>query len=200
MWIIAGVLLGLVVIVGIAGFHAGPHTHVAAGLVGLVAAGWLAYMAASGRSAPLLWILLSADVVISGGIGVMGWTALRRTTGMGAAQRMGRLEGAEGVAVTDLDPDGIVRVNGEEWSATCANGPLVAGSRVQVVRAGGVRLEVWGEEELLGSAWPTTHRLVGTKHRESQVVPAAPAGDVAGGGSDPSRPERHATTQEEQKG
>ena len=56
------------------------------------------------------------------------------------------LEGAEGVAVGDLTPEGIVRVRGEEWSAVSVNGDVRAGCRVQVLRALGVHLEVWGEE------------------------------------------------------
>jgi membrane-bound ClpP family serine protease len=144
MWIVAGVLLGSVVVTSLVGFHSGPHTHIVAGVVGIVAAAWLLFMATQGRSAPLLWLLLSADVVISGGIGVMGWTAIRRPGGAAGRTEPRRLEGAEGVAVTDLSPEGIVRVGGEQWSATCVNGTLPAGSRVQVLH-GGVRLEVWGE-------------------------------------------------------
>ena len=37
MWVIAGVLLGLVVLVSLIGFHVGPHAHVAAGILGLAA-------------------------------------------------------------------------------------------------------------------------------------------------------------------
>jgi membrane-bound ClpP family serine protease len=144
MWIVAGILLGLVVATSLIGFHSGPHTHVVAGVVGILAAAWLALMAAEGRSAALLWVLFGADLVISVGIGVMGWTAIRRSGRLPGRTSSRQLEGAEGVAVTDLSPDGIVRVGGEQWSATCVNGPLAAGTRVQVLR-GGVRLEVWGE-------------------------------------------------------
>lgn len=143
MWIVAGLLLGLVLVTALIGFHSGPHTHVAAGVLGFGAAGWLLYMATDGRSAPLLWVLFSADVVVSAGIGVLGWVAIRRS-GTTGHLTSGHVEGAEGVAVTDLTPEGLVRVQGEEWSATCVNGTLPAGTRVQVLR-GGVRLEVWGE-------------------------------------------------------
>lgn len=145
MWIVAGLLLGLVLVTSLVGFHSGPHTHVVAAVVGILAAGWLLFMASDGQSAPLLWVLFGADVVISAGIGVMGWVAIRRTGEVGSHLATGRLEGAEGVAVTDLGPEGVVRVHGEEWSATCLNGNLPAGSRVQVLH-GGVRLEVWGEQ------------------------------------------------------
>jgi len=37
-------------------------------------------------------------------------------------------------------------VHGENWSAVAVNGPVRAGTPVQVVRVAGVRLEVWGDE------------------------------------------------------
>jgi membrane-bound ClpP family serine protease len=144
MWIVAGVLLGLVILVTLAGFHTGPHAHVLAVLIGVALAAWLVLMAVDGRSAPLLWALLSADLVISAGVGVTAWTVLRapRTAG----DHFAPLESKEGVAVVDLVPEGIVRLRGEQWSAISVNGNVRAGTRVQVLRSSGVRLEVWGEE------------------------------------------------------
>jgi membrane-bound ClpP family serine protease len=156
MWIVAGVLLGLVVLASLVGFHSGPHTHVAAGVVGALAAVWLIVMAVDGRSAPVLWALLSADVVVSAGVGVLGWYALsgRGTEGY----RPRSVEGAEGVAVSDLAPEGIVRVRGEQWSAVAVNGTVAAGTPVHILRAAGVRLEVWGEDPktvpVLGASGP----------------------------------------------
>ena len=144
MWIIAGILLGLVVLASLVGFHTGPHSHLAAGIIGLVAAVWLVVMAVVGRSAPLLWALLSADLVVSTGVGVMGWFGVKhRATG---TPRATRLEAAEGVALSDLAPEGIVSVRGEQWSARSLNGHVRAGGRVQVIRVSGIHLEVWAEE------------------------------------------------------
>lgn len=144
MWVIAGVLLGLVVLASLVGFHSGPHAHVVAGVIGALGAGWLVFMVVDGRSAPVLWALLSADLVLTAGVGVSAWNGL---SGRGtAAHRLGSPEGAEGVAVSDLAPEGIVRVRGEQWSAVSANGIVRAGSRVQVLRAAGVHLEVWGDD------------------------------------------------------
>jgi membrane-bound ClpP family serine protease len=146
MWVIAGVLLGLVVLASLIGFHVGPHAHVAAGVFGVLAAAWLVVMAVDGRSAPVLWALLSADLVVSAGIGTLAWKGLT-TRGINVADRhLVSPNGAEGVAIGDLDPEGIVRVNGENWSAVAVNGPVRAGTPVQVVRVAGVRLEVWGDE------------------------------------------------------
>lgn len=144
MWIIAGILLGLVVLASLIGFHSGPHAHVVAGAIGLLGAAWLVWLAVDGRSAPVVWALFSADLVLSAGVGVMAWSGLshRGTLGHHASP----LEAAEGVAVSDLVPEGIVRVRGEQWSAVSVNGTVRAGTAIQVLRSSGVRLEVWGEE------------------------------------------------------
>jgi len=144
MWIIAGVLLGLVVLTSLVGFHTGPHAHAVAGAIGVLAAAWLIVMAVNGRSVPILWALLSADLVISVGVGIMAWYGLSGRASIG--NRPVSLEGAEGVALSDLAPEGVVRVRGEQWSAVSVNGTVRAGTRVQVLRTSGVHLEVWGED------------------------------------------------------
>ena len=72
-----------------------------------------------------------------------------------------------GVAVTDLKPEGIVRVRGETWSATSLNGEQPAGTLIQVISVRGIRLEVWGEE-------PAETRRAARAHR------AAAANAIAG--------------------
>jgi membrane-bound ClpP family serine protease len=146
MWIVAGVLLGLVVVASIAGFHLGPHAHAAATVLGVVAAVWLVAMALDGDAAPLLWVLLTADVIVSGGLGLLAWHGRPSRVGTLPPSKAGSPEAAEGVAVSDLDPTGIVRVRGETWSAESVNGRVPAGSLVQVLAIEGVRLKVWGEE------------------------------------------------------
>jgi membrane-bound ClpP family serine protease len=144
MWLTAGLLLGVVVVASLAGFHLGPHAHAIAAAAGVLAAAWLIVMAATGRGTPLLWLLLGADIVVSAGVGVMAWSGFSKAASIAPPAR--RLEGAEGIAVTDLTPEGIVRVRGEEWSAVSLNGRIAAGTRVQAISVAGVRLEVWGEE------------------------------------------------------
>jgi membrane-bound ClpP family serine protease len=144
VWVIAGVLLGLVVLSSLVGFHSGPHAHVGAGVLGVLAATWLVIMAVDGRTAPVLWALLSADIVVSVGVGLMAWNGLSAQSTVGHHVRS--VEGSEGVAVSDLVPEGIVRVRGEQWSAVSVNGTVPSGTPVQVIRAAGVRLEVWGED------------------------------------------------------
>jgi membrane-bound ClpP family serine protease len=150
MWVVAGVLLAIVVVASLVGLHTGPHAHVIAGVVGICVAAWFVFMAVAGDAEPLLWVLLGLDVAVSAAVGVLAWSGL---VGQGsvvhrvsAVHRVGSLEGVEGVAVSDLVPAGIARVQGEHWSVLCMNGTVRAGTRIQVLRSAGVRLEVWGEE------------------------------------------------------
>ncbi len=149
MWLVAGVLLGLVVLAALAGFHAGPHAHVLAAGLGILAAVWLVVMAALGDGRTLLWVLLGADLTVSGALGTAGLAALRRDRAPAMAGPSGSgasLEGAMGVALSRLAPRGVVRVAGEEWSAEAVNGTVPAGGAVQVLEVQGLRLRGWGEQ------------------------------------------------------
>jgi membrane-bound ClpP family serine protease len=146
MWVIAGILLGLVVFVSLTGFHVGPHAHMVAGVLGLLTAAWFVAMAADGRAVPVLWVLLGADVAVSAGVALLASKGLSSRRLDVSPHHGLPPEAAEGVAVCDLDPAGIVRVGGETWSAVALNGNVPSGTPVQVVRIRGVRLEVWGEE------------------------------------------------------
>lgn len=174
MWLVAGVLLGLVAVGVALGLHVGAHAHLVAAVLGVLAAIWLVGMAISGHPSTALWALLVADGVVSLGVGLPAARAIRRDRrlspqgvgdlvdaddGRSTPRRSGgagHLEGAEGVAVGRLDPVGIVLVAGEQWSAVSVNGTVPAGARVQVL-TGGVRLEVWGEvtEDAGGGSSPS---------------------------------------------
>jgi membrane-bound ClpP family serine protease len=146
MWIITGVLLGLVCLATVMGFHSGPHTHGVAGVLGIVAGGFLVYMVIERNSGPGLWSIVGADLVASAGLGALAWKGISDYRGEVAADHRHPLEGVEGVAMSDLVPDGVIRIRGEEWSATSVNGSAPRDTRVQVLRGTGVRLEVWSEE------------------------------------------------------
>lgn len=146
MWLITGVLLGLVCLAAVVGFHFGPHAHVAAVAMGALVAGWFAYLMFQRGPGPVLWTLLGADLVVGVGVGVLAWKGLSGSRTVTESSHRSPLEGAEGIAVSRLAPEGIVTVRGEHWSAISVNGTVAASTRVQVIRAVGVRLEVWGED------------------------------------------------------
>jgi membrane-bound ClpP family serine protease len=144
MWVIAGVLLGAVLLLSLAGLHTGPHTHLAAGVAGLAGAGWIVAMVVEKGAATSLWVLLALDLLVVGSLVLTAWRALTGPAPEGMPHAP--LESSFGTAVTDLAPSGIVQVGGEQWSAVSMNGTVRSGGPVQVLRADRVRLEVWGEE------------------------------------------------------
>jgi membrane-bound serine protease (ClpP class) len=52
------------------------------------------------------------------------------------------LEGGAGTAVTDLSPEGLVHLGGEQWSARSVGGSIAAGESVEVMGRDGLRLLV----------------------------------------------------------
>lgn len=151
MWFLAGALLGVVGLASILGFHIGHHAHAIGAAAGVAAAGVLLGIIASGNTGGLVFALLAADAVVTAGVGTMAWRGLsdpRLRAGAGSAHSV---VGKEGVAVDVLDPTGVVRVRGENWSATSLNGRVEAGERIQVIGTEGIRLTVWVERTLPAS-------------------------------------------------
>lgn len=141
---IAGILLGLAVLAAVAGLHLGYHAHLAATVLGAVAAVCLVIIAAGGGHPAWLWGVLAGDVAFTALVGVWGWRGVAAGRAALPERHLLTGSGATGVAVSDLDPDGIVTVNGERWSAVAVNAPVHKGCAVQVVGRGGVKLQVWG--------------------------------------------------------
>ncbi len=63
------------------------------------------------------------------------WRKVRSTTGVES------LVGSNGVAITDCDPDGQVKVKGQIWKAR-AEDRVAAGDAVQVLAVEGLRLDI----------------------------------------------------------
>lgn len=97
------------------------------------------------RTAPVLAIsirlivamaaLLAGFMFFAVGAGVRAQRSPARSGG-------GRLIGAIGVARSPLDPEGMVHVQGEMWSAVAVDGPIADGQRVRVVGLDGLRVQV----------------------------------------------------------
>jgi membrane-bound serine protease (ClpP class) len=169
MWVGVGILLGLVVVASALGFHVGPHGHLAAFGLGIVAAVWLIVMAATGRADSILWVLLGADVATSVGLGAIAWRGLKLQGAELSGPATRGLVGSEGVTITELAPAGVVRVRGENWSATSMHGNVPAGHRIQVIEASGVRLSVWPEEDDEETRPPVEHHLLsGLRHHSNE--------------------------------
>jgi membrane-bound ClpP family serine protease len=86
---------------------------------------------------PWRWIVIAALAAIEA-FEILLWLRLRRLRAMTGAEAM---LGSTGRALTDCEPEGQVRVRGQIWKATCAEGAR-AGDDVIVTAVSGLRLEV----------------------------------------------------------
>ncbi len=93
----------------------------------------------------LFWFLpwstaLPLALVVGTGTAVIvyhGWRAVRQPVATGREA----LIGGRGEAVSDLEPEGLVRLRGELWLAE-ARAPVTRGDRVEVVEVAGAKLRV----------------------------------------------------------
>lgn len=137
---LAMIALGLVLVVW--GFaQTRTDWRAVAGTVLLVAGG-LTFTSTRPQYPPITWMVFLAV----GGSVTFIWYALTTVVrGRFATPTVGREEllGRRGVAVSDLDPLGIVLLDGARWRATADRGVvLTAGAAVEIVGITGLELEV----------------------------------------------------------
>ena len=93
------------------------------------------------------WIPLLVGIVLVGIFVLSGLPALIRTRYGTATVGRDWMVGAEGTALTDIDPDGTVEVHGAQWRARVNRlTPLRAGESLRVSGLSGVVLEVEPDE------------------------------------------------------
>ncbi len=133
------ILLGALLLLSELYFQSGGYL----GLSGALAMGlgglFLLPAGAGRRVAPLVLVGTTAGAAAAS----FGLAFLVRQLGrQPPLQTSERLIGAEGIAQTDLDPEGTVWVRGETWTARAAAGRIAAGERVRVLAVEGLRLRV----------------------------------------------------------
>ena len=143
-WSTGVVLAILLVLTWILCAHAGGHAWLVPVPAGALAVLWLIAVSSGHQSSAAEWGLAGASAgLIALAVTVAG-TALRQGGGpVGWSAPV--LRGVEGVAVTALDPVGVVQLAGETWTAESVSGPLLAGAPVHVISTQGLRLVVWSE-------------------------------------------------------
>jgi membrane-bound serine protease (ClpP class) len=97
------------------------------------------------RQAPVLQI--SLRLILTVAVLLVGFFLFAVSAGIRAQKAPPRsgsesLVGAVGVARSRLDPEGIVHVQGEMWTATAVGGPIDDGQPVRVVALDGLRVRV----------------------------------------------------------
>jgi len=116
-----------------------PHFGVIFASLGAAAA---AAVAALGFGTPVQ--LAVFVVVLVASLALLRPRLVGRTDAPGVPSRTDALIGREGLVTHDIDPTlgaGRVNVGGEDWAARCGT-PLATGTRVRVIRADGIVLEV----------------------------------------------------------
>ena len=87
--------------------------------------GWMRYALIAGGA-----LIEVAEIAVW-----LKWRNVRSTTGIET------MVGMTGVALTDCDPEGQVKIKGQIWKARCAEG-VEAGTSVRVDAIEGLRLDV----------------------------------------------------------
>jgi membrane protein implicated in regulation of membrane protease activity len=109
-----------------------------------VSAGAIAAAAAAYLEFPIPMQIGTFVVVLIVSLVALRSTLVGRLAGQGVPSRTGALVGRHGIVTHDIDPTtgtGRVNVSGEDWAARSA-GAIAAGTKVRVVGADGIVLEV----------------------------------------------------------
>jgi membrane-bound serine protease (ClpP class) len=148
-WAVALIILSLLafavdVQVGVPRFWTGV------GLVMFVVASFALYRPIDGSNMRMSWITLVSGIAMMALAFIVGMPSMVRTRF--ATPTIGRewLIGTEGVAVSDVNPEGIVNVHNAQWRArTNRSTPITSGTSFRVAAIDGITLEI---EPLEGAA------------------------------------------------
>ncbi len=88
-----------------------------------------------------LWVLAPASIALQA-YNVFSYRKGIQALKMQPIPGMANMVGTQGETVNTLTPDGLVKIRGELWAATAANGNIVNGQNVTVVEQSGLKLIV----------------------------------------------------------
>ena len=93
-----------------------------------------------------LWVLVPASIVLQA-YNVFSYRKSIQALRAQPIPGMSNMLGTRGETVNTLTPDGLVKIRGELWAATSANGNIVNGQNVTVVEQSGLKLVVRESEQ-----------------------------------------------------
>jgi membrane-bound ClpP family serine protease len=88
-----------------------------------------------------LWVLAPATIVLQA-YNVFSYKKSIQALRTQPIPGMANMVGTQGETVSTLTPDGLVKIRGELWAATAANGNIVNGRDITVVEQSGLKLVV----------------------------------------------------------
>jgi membrane-bound serine protease (ClpP class) len=121
--------------------HPGLGLPMVGGVVALVLGGLTLFNPSVPNARVSLWVIVPVAAILVLFFATVVNAAIRARH----MPKVGGLEGIvgrEGVVERDLDPEGVVRVASEQWSARSVEGRLSRGARVRVVGVDRLRLDV----------------------------------------------------------
>jgi membrane-bound serine protease (ClpP class) len=152
-------LLGVALLVASAVFfllelkHPGLGAFTVAGAATLVLGGLTLFNPSVPNARVSPWLIVTVTLVLVAFFATVVTAALSARRLPRTAPATGVL-GATGTVIRDLDPEGIVRVGGEDWTAWSETGMVPAGAPVRVVAIDGLRLRVGEIEEAAPATVP----------------------------------------------
>lgn len=88
-----------------------------------------------------LWVLIPTSIVLQA-YNVFSYRKSIQALRAQPMPGMANMVGSQGETVRSLSPDGLVKIRGELWAATAANGSIANGQGVTVVGQNGLKLIV----------------------------------------------------------
>lgn len=88
-----------------------------------------------------LWVLIPTSIILQA-YNVFSYKKSIKAMRAQPMPGMTNMVGTRGEAVNPLAPDGLVKIRGELWAATAANGSIANGQSVTVVGQNGLKLVV----------------------------------------------------------
>ncbi len=152
----SGILLGIAALALLLGMHFGPHSHFVSLLSVMASTGFLITLLITSGGDGTIYFLLGLNFAVIGCAEFLLRQAHRQKNSYGHYKKPLL---RDGIAVSDLNPVGVVQAGGELWSATSPYGEIKAGSKVDIISSGSVRLEVMAAGENDDPARPVPKSL-----------------------------------------
>jgi membrane-bound serine protease (ClpP class) len=121
--------------------HPGLGVPTVGGIITLVLGGLLLFNPSVPNARVSPWVIIPVAGVLGAFFVAVVPVAVRARHLPAPAPRE-RMVGSEGVVSKDLDPEGVVQVASESWTASSAHGTIAKGTPVRVVGMEGLRLKV----------------------------------------------------------
>ncbi len=156
----SGILLGIAVLASVLSMHFGPHSHFVSLAAGGVSIAILIAMIATQGGDETIYFILGVDLAIVLGVGFLLKHGFSQKSSFATYNKPSLVSG---IAISDLNPIGVVQAGGELWSATSVAGTIKAGSKVDVISSTPVRLEVVATDQVLDPFSDSTYGLTVAK-------------------------------------